>query len=140
MNERDAKLLKYVLAPILLGLLVLWVLAGLFRTGSPDAELAKTTRLVVQMALEAHRSVQRSRAFASVLRIVALIAGVVGPLAVGFLIFRVRSRAEVTPEEVLELLSAQGWIDLSDAGRALPSVKLNRLLEGPESDGESDDE
>ncbi len=136
MKKRDEDLVKYIVLPTLLALLVLWVLAGLFRAGDPDAELVQTTREVVQMALEAHRSVQRSRAFASVFRIIALIAGVVGPLVVGYLIYRVRSRAEVTPEEVLELLSARGWIDLSDAGRALPSAKLNRLLEGPDNDDE----
>ena len=140
MNERDAKLVKYILVPTLLALLVLWVLAGLFRTGDPNAELSRTTRQVVEAALNAQRSARRGMAWGSVFRIAGMVTGIVGPLVVAYLIYRTRSREEIRVEEMLDVLERHGLIELGGPERRELTAHENRLLEAAESDAEPDDE
>ncbi len=138
MKERDEKLLKYVVLPILLGLFVLWVLAGLFRTGNPDAELARTTRRVVEAALDAQQSSRRGMAWGSVFRIAGMVVGIVGPLLLAYLIYRTRSREEIRVEEMLDVLERHGLIELGGPERRELAAHGNRLLRAPESDAEPD--
>ncbi len=135
MNEKDVKPLKYVVVPVVLGLLVLWALAGLFRSRSPDADLAAATREAVEAALDAQDAANRRRTFGSVFRIAGLVVGVVGPLVVVFLIYRVRSREEIEPEEMLEVLESYGLIQIGGVRVNELSGGSGRLLDGP---GDSD--
>ena len=64
MGDRDMKLLKHVVVPVVVGLLVLWVVAGLLRSRSPDADLAVATRQAVEAALDAQDAANRRRTLA----------------------------------------------------------------------------
>ena len=130
MNEKDVKLLKYVVLPVILGLLTLWALAGLFRSRSPDAEFAVATRQAIEAALDAQYAANRRRTFGSVFRIAGLVAGVVGPLVVALLIYRVRSGEEIEPEEMLEVLESYGLIQIGGVRRGELSGGAGRLLDG----------
>jgi hypothetical protein len=135
MNQTDAKLLKYLCLPILLVLLVLWILSGLFQTGQPDAELSRTVREVVREALAVQRTAHHSGLAGSIVRIVALVSGVLGPLVVAYLVHRSRAHSEVTADEVLEVLERHGLIDLDGKNRLMESKGDRRLL-GDAKDGQ----
>ena len=60
MKDADAKRLKYLCLPVLLGLLVLWALFGPFRTGEPNAELSRTVKEVVKEAVAVDRTARRT--------------------------------------------------------------------------------
>jgi hypothetical protein len=132
MNEKDVKLLKYVALPVLLGLLALWAFVGLVRSRNPDAELALAARQAIHAALDAQTAANRIRSVGAGMRIAGLVVGIVGPLVIAFLIYRVRSAEEVEPEEMLEMMESYGLIELPVLEKPELSAGHDRLLGDPE--------
>ena len=115
------------------------VLGHILFTRSPNAELARTTREALRMARDAHQDAEATRRASSALRVMALAAGVCGPLVAAYLIYRLRIRAEPESGEVLTVLEKER---LLRSDRAKPPLKRSdayRLLAKPGREkGESD--
>ena len=122
---------------LLAGLFSLWFIARLLRVGEPNAELARTTREVVEAALSAQESASRAHVAASVFRLVAVVVGVVGPLVAAYLIYRTRSKEELTAADILDVLERERLIDHRRDRDQLPGVQdARRLVAGQEEDEE----
>ncbi|MCK4375334.1 MAG: hypothetical protein KAX19_08395 [Candidatus Brocadiae bacterium] len=131
MREKDVKLLEYVVLPALLGLFVLWVLSGLLRPREPNADLVRTVREAIEMARGAHQEAQFARKSASVFRLLAMVVGAAGPLIVAYLIFRIQSRSDTTPEQMLQLLQDENLINLTGDKRVELPQPRTHVLEKP---------
>ena len=135
MSRKAVQLLACAALTLLAGLFSLWFVARLLRVGEPNAELARTTREVVEAALDAQQAVSRARVAASVFRLVAVVAGVVGPLVAAYLIYRTKSQEGATPADILDVLERERLIDLKRDGGFLPEIEGRRKLTAqPEED------
>ena len=96
---------------------------------SPPATLGAGRR-----ASLAQDTANRGRTFGSVFRIAGLVVGVVGPLVVALLIYRVRSGEEIEPEEMLQVLESYGLIQIGGVRVDVDGCELasgdDRLLDG----------
>jgi hypothetical protein len=126
----------------LLGLVGLWVLAGVLQSRPPNADLARVTGQALDMAREAQRDAVSSDRSAAVLRVLALVAGVSAPLVVAYLIHRLHARSEVPPGEVLETLEKAKLLDwkpdrpkLQDKANVMLPGKDDTRAKGPSSTG-----
>ncbi|MFW6118827.1 MAG: hypothetical protein ACOC7S_00675 [Planctomycetota bacterium] len=133
MNDKALRVLRNLALAVALCLVTLWGLSGIFRTGQPNAELARTTREAIRMVRRWERERRRSEGLSSAFRMVALTVGIAAPLVTVYLIFRRRSDSELDPEEILEVLQREGLIDL-DEKKSLPHP-AHHLLEESEDDG-----
>ena len=98
----------------------------------------RTTREAVEMAREARQEAEITRRTSSALRVLALAAGVVAPLIVAYLIYRLHARSEPGAEAVLDVLKAANLLPpTQDRHRQLPWSEY-RLLDGQHSSTDDD--
>ena len=109
-------------------LVALFLIRVLLSPVGPDAELARTAREAVRMAGNAHRQAEAASQKASALRALALVTGVLGPLALVYLIYRLRERSEPHAEEILELLQRENLIQCLPANPRELSVAEHKQL------------
>ena len=127
MKEDARHVLLWLVLGIAVALCGLWGLGEIFRSGEPNAELARTTREALRMARQAGEDAEHARRTAGALRLAALAVGVAVPLLTVYLIFRLQARQETSVEEVLRVLEREGLLgDGLDVRKALPGRK--RLL------------
>ena len=125
----------------LLSLVVLWMSSGIFHTRSPDAQIAETARRAMEMAEEARADAEAARRASSGIRILALVVGVSAPLAVVYLIYRLREKSDPSLAEVVDALHREGLID--DSNEIPPKHLFNRykvIERGKRTSGEESDE
>jgi len=115
------------------------VLGNILFARGPNAELARTTREALRMAGDAHEDADAARRASSALRVLALAAGVCGPLAAAYLIYRLRMRAEPESAEVLAVLERERLLRPGRAKLPLKRSDACRLLaKPPREEGESE--
>ena len=124
---------------VVAALVGIWALSYILRANDPNVELARTVQKSLEVAEKARREAELTRKASSAVRAVALAAGVAVPLAVVYLIYRLRSRREPDAEEILDVLEREKLVDLSKIDKVkLP--KRGRLQLGEGSQGEEDDQ
>ena len=127
MKEDARQVVLWCVLAVAIAICGLWGLGEIFRSGEPNAELARTTREALEMAREAGEDAEDTRRAAGALRLAALAVGVATPLLVAYLIYRLQARQETSVEEVLRVLEREGLLgDGLDVRKALPGRK--RLL------------
>ena len=117
----------------LLGLVSLWLLAGILQSHPQNADVARVASQALDMAEAAHQHEVASEGNGTILRVLALAVGVAAPLVVAYLIHRVHSRSEPPPEEVLETLEKAKLLDWKAEQRRLPDGTHTTLTEAPEA-------
>jgi hypothetical protein len=93
-----------------LGVGLLWILAQVFRSRDPDVELLRVAQEAMRMARESRSEQRRSENLAVLVRTVALLGLVLGPVALAYLIYRSGSREEITLAEALEVLDEENLL------------------------------
>ncbi len=135
MKKQEIRRIAYVALAVLGGLFALWVLSHIFRSGEPNAELARTVREAMELAREAQHEAEAARRASSALRVIALAVGVTAPFIAVYLIYRLRERSEPGVGEVLEVLEKEKLIDLPPAGfKRLPCGAWLQLKESGQGD------
>lgn len=94
----------------MLPLVMVWVLSGIFRTRSPDAQIAQTASRAMDIAEEARADAKVARRASSGIRILALVMGVSAPLVVVYLMRRLREKSEPGLDEMIDVLQKEGLI------------------------------
>ncbi|MFW6119027.1 MAG: hypothetical protein ACOC7S_01680 [Planctomycetota bacterium] len=139
MKEKLLKVLIFVLLPVGLGLLALYVLSAIFRARSPDLELVRGLQDAFREALAAERSARRAQTLTSVVRLSVLAAGVGGPLVLTYLLYRLRSGQEIGPGELLDVLESERLTELGQKQgepHELPEHPDHLLPEAKQDDDE----
>ena len=132
------RLVVYIVLGVLGSLGMLWMLSYVFRAGDPNVELVRTTREAIETAREARQEAEITRRTSSALRILALAAGVVTPLIVVYLIYRLHAQSEPGAGDLLDVLKAENLLaPTRDPHRQLPWSE--HLLLGKRH-GSSDDD
>jgi len=127
-RARD-RVLAYIIVGVAGSLAMLWMLSYVFRAGDPNVELMRTTREAIEEAREAREEAEITRRTSSALRVLALAAGVVAPLIVVYLVFRLHARAETGGEDLLDVLKGENLLPpTQDRHRQLPWSEY-RLLD-----------
>ena len=116
---------------VVAALVGIWALTYIFRSKDPNVQLARTAQKSLEVAEKARREAEVTRKASSAVRVIALAAGVAAPLAVAYLIYRLRSRREPGAEEILDMLDHEKLLDLSETDKAkLPKHARLRLEHG----------
>jgi len=120
------RILAYIIVGVAGSLAMLWMLSYVFRAGDPNVELMRTTREAIE---EAREEAEITRRTSSALRVLALAAGVVAPLIVVYLVFRLHARAETGAEDLLDVFKSENLLPpTQDRHRQLPWSEY-RLLD-----------
>ena len=139
-TDRSARnrVLVYIIIGVLGSVGMLWTLSYVFRAGDPNVELVRTTREAMETAREAREDAEITRRTSSALRILALMAGVVTPLIVVYLIYRLHARSEPGAEDLLDVLKSESLLPSThNCHRQLPRSAY-RLLD--DQHGSPDDD
>lgn len=109
-----------VVVVALLGLVGLWMLAGILQSHPPNADDSRVASQALDMAEAAHQHEAASSRNGTILRVLALAVGVAAPLVVAYLVHKVHSRSEPPPEEVLDALEKVKLLDWKAEQKRLP--------------------
>ena len=105
--------MKYLLLGVCGSILVFWIISSILARADPNEELVRTVRRSIEIAEGARRDAEIARRSSSALRTIALVIGVIGPLVLAYLIYRLQARKEPGIEEVLELMEREKLIDVT---------------------------
>ena len=132
------RILAYLIVGVVGSLAALWTLSYIFRAGDVNSELMRTTREAIESAREAREDAEITRKTSSALRVIALAAGVMAPLVVVYLVYRLHARSESGAEDLLDVLKAENLLPSTrDHHQQLPWSE-HRLLD--ERHGNPDDD
>ena len=119
-----------------LGLVSLWLLAGILQPRPQNADVAQVASQALDMAEAAYQHEAASGRNGTVLRVLALAVGVAAPLVVTYLVHKVHTRSEPPPEEVLETLDRAKLLDWQAEQKRLPEGTHMALTEASEAETE----
>ena len=122
---------------VVAALVGIWALSHILRAKDPNVQLVRTVQKSLALAEKARREAEVTRRTSSTVRVVALVAGVAVPLAVAYLIYRLRSRRESGAEEILGVLERERLLDLSQTDK-VGLLKRARLQLEQSSHGKED--
>ena len=126
------RILVFIVIGVLGSLAMLWTLSYIFRAGDVNSELMRTTREAIESAREAREDAEITRRTSSALRVLALVAGVLTPLVVVYLVYRLHARSEVGAEDLLDVMRREKLLQPTHGNQRqrLPGTGY-RLLDEP---------
>ena len=123
------RILIYIIVAVVGSLAMLWTLSYIFRAGDVNSALMRTTREAIEAAREAREDAEITRRASSALRVIALAAGVVAPLVVVYLVFRLHARSEPGAGDLLDMMRREKLLPTQgDQRQRLPGTGY-RLLD-----------
>ena len=138
MTEKDWSAIKYLLLGVCGAMAVFGVMSSILPKADPNAELVRTVRKSIEIAEGARRDADSARKTSSAFRIVALAIGVIGPLVLAYLIYRLQFRKEPGIEEVLDLMEREKLIDAPQGQPKRLPRKARLRLKDRSSDKDDD--